>query len=429
MPILKRVVFSFKKTITWFKKASWKKRLFIAFVLFLFFFILLKRGNSNKENGYVFDIVKHQNITEAVLESGNITTAGITKVYSPATGIVEEIYVQNGDLVGIGQELFRVKSTATPDEVAQAYASLAAAQNSLKTAEQAKLTLQSSLEQARKGVLSAQQAVDDMKDARIHSPDVYTQNEIDSIDSTLTSARQTFSAVEKQYVEADTAINAARAALTSSNLHYQSTQDRTVTSPTIGTVSNLSVSVGSSIFAGSESVTAVSLTSTVTPALTIANFSSNQVVLAVNETDITKIKVGQSATIEPDALNDLKYKGKVKRVDSIGHDSGGIIVYNVYIDILAVDTNLRSGMTVDVDIITNRLNNVLAVKNTAIKPYQGGRAVRVLNSKTGEVEYLPVTVGIKGSEYTQITKGVKEGQKIIVSLSNEKIQRGGPFSF
>ncbi len=430
MAFLNKITAIPKKLFSWLKKTSWKKRIFVIFILIILILIFLVKSKKNGESGYVFATVKRHNITEKVLESGNLTTAGLTKIYSPSTGIVEEVYVKNGDLVGIDQELFKVKSTATPDEVAQAYASLAAAQSSLKTAEQTKLTLQSSLEQARKAVLNAQQAVDDMKDARTHNPDVYTQNEIDSIDSTLTSARQTFNAVEKQYVEADTAINAARAALTSNQLNYQSTQDRTVISPTIGTVSNLSISTGSSILAGSNAASVAALSATTAqPALTIANFSSNQVVLSVSESDISKIKVGQKAIVEPDALNNIKYRGNVNRLDNIGHSDQGVIVYSVYIDIENPDEQLRSGMTVDVDITTKELNQVLAVENSAVKPYKGGRAVRVLDPKTKELKYVPVTIGTKGSEYTQIVSGLKEGEKIIVSLANEKIKRAGGFGF
>jgi Cu(I)/Ag(I) efflux system membrane fusion protein len=85
-------------------------------------------------------------------------------------------------------------------------------------------------------------------------------------------------------------------------------------------------------------------------------------------------------------------------------------------------------MTADVDIITRKEPGVLSVPNAAVKPYQKGRAVRKLG-KNGEIEYLPVKVGIRGKENTQIIEGLVEGQKIIVSLTNEKAPKKSPFGF
>ncbi|HRN96180.1 MAG TPA: efflux transporter periplasmic adaptor subunit, partial [Candidatus Levybacteria bacterium] len=88
---------------------------------------------------------------------------------------------------------------------------------------------------------------------------------------------------------------------------------------------------------------------------------------------------------------------------------------------------IRPGMTANVDIEVDRAADVLSVPNSAVKPYKGGRAVRVENKKTKEIDYIPVEVGIKGDDRTQIIKGVSEGQEIIISLPNDQIQRGSLF--
>ena len=121
--------------------------------------------------------------------------------------------------------------------------------------------------------------------------------------------------------------------------------------------------------------------------------------------------------------------GIVQRRDDIGQDDEGVITYNVYIDIVDPDEELKSGMTVDVDIVTNELADVLAVPNTAVKPYQGGKSVRILNRETDELENIPVTIGIKGEIYTQILDGIQEGDEIVVSLTNDKVERSGAFGF
>lgn len=414
MPVL-------RKLLSWIRNFSWKKRIIFAVVMIVVVAGLVWKSQATDEKGYTFDTVSRHNITEVVSESGNISVAGKTEVFSPTNGIIEEVYVKNGDLVGQDQELFKVVSTATEDDRIAALAALTAKQAALKTAQQNKVTLQAALETARKAVLDAQTGVDDRHDALTNDPNVYSQVERDSIESSLTSARLSFTAAEKAYVEADVAIGAAASALASAQLDYDSTKDRVIKSPTIGTVSNLSVAANNSIQAAGGI--------TNLPALTIANFSSNQIILDINEADIAKIMVGQSATIYPDAIDTMEYMGVVSRIDDIGQDSEGVITFKVYVDIVNPDDRIKSGMTVDVDILTQEIANTLAVPNAAIKPYQGGKSVRILNRDSGELENLPVIVGIKGETYTQILEGISEGQEIVVSLSNDKVKRSGPLGF
>lgn len=413
-----------KNFTSWVKKLSGKTKIVIVVIIVLIIIITVYQALLKKDSEYNLATVKRVTIAEIVAETGNVVTAGKTDVYSPSKGIVEDLYVDNRDIVGIDQELFKVKSTATEDEKAATYASLTSTQSDLKTTEQAKLTLQTQLEQARKAVIDAQQAVDNVRD----EPNAYTQLGKDSIDSALTSARWNFNAIEKKYVEADVAIGAAQAAFTKARLAYESTKDRIIKSPTIGTVSNLSTSIGDVVIAssGSSNVTIPGLNiPTVPPVLTIANFSSNGIVVKLNETDILNVRVGQEVVIDPDALKNTKYKGVVKRVDDIGTDGQGVVTYNVYIEILDADEKLKSGLTVDVDIMTKTVKNALSVPNSAVKPYQGGRAVRVVNQKTKEIDYVFVKTGIKDAERMQILEGLKEGQEIITSLTNEQVERPG----
>lgn len=418
---MKKIMKLAQSAINSFKKRSLKFKVGIVGILSVIIlvasFVLTK---NNKNADYTADFVTRADIVEVVSETGSVVTAGKTPVYSASKGIVEELYVKNGDLVGIDQPLFKVKSTSTQDEKAAALSTLLAAQSSLKTSEQTKLTYQTQLEQARQSVIDAQQAIDDMADARTANPDVYTQLEIDSIESALTSARYNFTTLEKKYVESDTDIQAKRASVSSASLSYESTKDRTITSPAIGTVSNLSISEGDSVSA------APSLTDPNTvPALSIANFSSNQITVDITESDIAHVESGQDVKIVPDAIKDAEYTGVIKRVDDIGTQNQGVITYKVYIEILNADERLKSGMTVDVDIVTRTSKNTLSVPNAAIKPYQGGRAVRVFNPSTDQIEYIPVRIGIRGEERTEIVEGLSEGDEIVVSLTGENTKKRG----
>jgi len=363
-----------------------------------------------------------------VSESGNVSTRGITSIKSPTSGVVEGVYVKNGDIVGINQKLFKVVSTATEDEKVAAYAEYLSAQSDLDASEQAKMTLEVSLEEARKEVLDTGTDVHEKNDLLIKGDKnpatgkYFTKDEIRSIDSSLKSASYEYNLIEKQYVESDVAIEAARADLSEYTLLYESTKSRVIKSPTIGTISNLSIAVG-------DAVRVETLTHIPEPVLSIANFSSNVVIIYVNESDISKLQVGQNADVDPDALS-IIYNGTITRIDDIGETSGsgGVVDYKVYLELVDADEKLKSGMTVDVSIITNEVSEVLSVPNPSVKPYQGGRAVRVLDSD-GEIEFLPVEIGVKGKKYTQILGGVEENRQIIVSLSNGDGKRKSSFGF
>lgn len=186
-----------------FPKLTWRLKTILIVIILVIIGFIVKSLSSGSEKGYIFETVERQNLTEIVSESGNVSTAGITNVYSPTSGIIEEIYVSNGEIVGQDQELFKVVSTATEDDKVSAYANLIAAQSSLKTAQQTKLTLQASLETARKGVLDSQTNLNTMMDNRANSYDnpstgeKYTQLEIDSIESAYQTSKLSFDAAEK----------------------------------------------------------------------------------------------------------------------------------------------------------------------------------------------------------------------------------------
>ena len=134
----------------------------------------------------------------------------------------------------------------------------------------------------------------------------------------------------------------------------------------------------------------------------------------------------QETKEEINAINNKIYDGIVSRVDDIGTETQGVTRYNVYLEITNPDEKLRYGMNGDATITTNKLEDALSVPNSAIKPYQGGRAVRIPEGKD-KVKFVPVSIGVRGATRTQILKGITEGQEIITTLSNEQVKRPGLF--
>jgi multidrug efflux pump subunit AcrA (membrane-fusion protein) len=183
----------------------------------------------------------------------------------------------------------------------------------------------------------------------------------------------------------------------------------------------LSVASGSGVLANSALAPAP-------PVLIIGGLGPAEIMISVGESDINKIKMGQEAEIKLDAVDGKIYKGVIKRFDENGNLFQGVVKFNTYLEIIDADDQIKPGMTADIDIITDKLTDVLSVQNTAVKPYQKGRAVRKLGAK-GEIEFIPVKIGVRGKEFTQIIEGLSEGQEVIESLTNEKTSKKSLLGF
>lgn len=444
MRLITNIINKIKRPFIWFKNTRKRNKVFAIIALLIVGGIIAAQIQAaTAKPPYVIQKVERGNIEQLVSETGNVETAGRVDVESTATGIIEEIYVSNNDSVQIGDTLFRVRSTASDQEKASANASYQSAVSALVTARQTKDSLDAAMWAKRQAMLNAKNTRN-FKDNNTKNPTTnsnYTDLEKQSIDDAVVIAEKDFAASEKKYKEADVAVSAAQAQATSALLSLQATQDITIKSPTNGTVTNLSYRVGdkvsagsgglssSSALGGSSATSALSSNGGGSAVLTIANLVNYSIKLAINEVDIPKIKVGQTADVSLDAFPERKFDGLITHVDAVGTNSQGVVTYNVVIDITDPISAIRPGMTANVDISVDKANNVLNVSNSAVKPYKGGKAVRVVDPSTKEMKFIPVEIGLKGDDKTEIVKGVSEGQEVITSLTNDQVQRssGSPF--
>ncbi len=402
----------------WFKKLSLKKKI-IAITAGLIALIVIFQVVANITKPSPFSIQKASlgDITEVVTETGNIVSSGKTDVYSPTNGVVIESYVKNGDLVNAGDILFKVKSSATDQEAHAANANYLTAVATLNAAEANSNTLRADMYTKWKSFTDL--ATNTTYEKADDVPDLDNRKAAE-----FQSSQDTWLAAEKRYKDQQTVVSQAKALVSSSLRLYRATQDATVTAPVSGTIENLSVSDNSTVAIKSVAITG----SPSTPALVISTESANEILIEVPETDIIKIKSGQEVEITVSAVPNKIYKGIVDRADSIGSNNDGVITFNAYIKLTNPDSDIRQGMTADVEIVTSKLVDVLSVPNSAVKPYQGGRAVRIPDNTAKEkFKYVPVIIGIRGDARTQILKGISEGQEVITTISNENIKRPGLF--
>lgn len=374
-------------------------------------------GQGSSKPQYQTASVTQGTIIQSVTESGNVTTNSQGGIGSPTTGIIEELYVKNGDTVTQGQNLFKVKSTATAQEIASAYASYLSAQNNVNSA-QAKLnSLQATLFQTNQAFIN---------DKGIPNP-----SDQDKTDPKYIEENDAWMQAQADYVNQQGVISQAQASFTAASLSYQATQDSIVTAPISGTIANTSVQPGDEVTASSgnlsSELSSSSNTSSGSTVLSIGNFSQPYIKVQASEVDIPNIKAGEKATITLNAYTGKTFVGKVTQVDTVGTVSSGVVTYNVYVSLIAAPSSIEPGMSATVTIQTARKDNVLTVPSAAIQTTGGTPTVRVLQN--GQIESVAVTTGISSDTDTEIDSGLTEGQTVVTGITQATTTTSGSSPF
>lgn len=379
-------------------------------VAYYFFF-----SSTTIKTTYQTATVEKGSLISTVTESGSIMVSSVS-IASPATGVITDVMVQNGDMVTQGQNLFTVQSTATPAEKASAYASYLSAMSALATAKSNKQSLDSTMWSQQKAVLDAENA-QNIKNANTINPSTkitYTDLEKLSVDSALTNAQKGFRAAEQKYKDADSAVTAAQAQLQAAYTSYQATQNATAIAPSSGTVANLSVDVGSSVVASGGS----SSTTVATSVLSLVNPQSIQIKVLVSEVDLPKVKVGQKATVTVNAFAGKTYVAKVSRVDTIGVSASGVVTYSAYLHFIETPQSISPGMNATAVIQTSRKDDVLKVPQSAVKTSGQESTVQILINDAPQS--ISVTVGDTSDTEIEILSGLKVGDTVITRTITPK---------
>ncbi|GIW67675.1 MAG: hypothetical protein KatS3mg096_543 [Candidatus Parcubacteria bacterium] len=160
----------------------------------------------------------------------------------------------------------------------------------------------------------------------------------------------------------------------------------------------------------------------------LAKLLSNEktIEVSLNEIDAAEVKVGQDAIITFDALPELELKGKVFYISPVGEVEQGVVNYLVKVS-LEDNSEVKIGMTANVEIITQSKENVLIIPNSAIKNFESRNYVEVPDDKENlrEIHDRPIKLtyplkrvfiqkGISDSNNTEVIEGLKEGDIIVV---------------
>ena len=337
-------------------------------------------GKKEEDINFKEEKVALKTLQNSVTATGTIEAVTSVTVGTQVSGIVNKLYVDYNSQVKKGQVIAELDKTNLLSELNTAKANLASAQSSLNY-QAANMERYKTL--YKKGLVSA-----------------------DEYENALLTYRQA-----KEQV-ASSKENVQRA---QTNLGYA-----TITSPIDGTVISKSVEEGQTVAASFN-----------TPELfTIAKDLTNmQVIANVDEADIGGVKEGDRVTFTVDAYPDDTFEGTVKQVRLEATTTNNVVTYEVVISAPNADLKLKPGLTANVTIYTQERSGVLAVANKALRftptketvgkdikivDCKGKNKVWTLNGNT--LTAHPVTIGQSDGINTEITKGLKQGDKIVTEI-------------
>ena len=292
-------------------------------------------------SGPVTDMVTEGTFTTTVEAKGQLKPISSSVVSPSVDGTVDSINVQAGQSVNEGDVLMTIKNDELDRNVAEAQRAVAAAQEDLANAQKALASAQA----------TPTTDVDGASAAAAGASAGYADT------NTVSAAQRSLASAQANLDQAN-----AKAA------------GHTVTAPSSGSIVELNAKVGATVTGGM--IMGESDTSGGKQCMQIADLSKMKVTVQVGEKDIAKIAVGQSANVTYPAFPDIVSQGTVTAIASVANSDtanggGGSATFNVDILIEAPDARLKPGMTAEVSVVTEQLDDVVMVPTMALMTEDG----------------------------------------------------------
>ena len=376
-------------------------------------FLNVRRG-SDRGIEVRTEVIGTSDLVEIVTASGNIRARRTVDISSDVSARVSELLIDEGDDVVAGQTLLRLE----PD---QYQASLSRAEASLAQSEAQEA-------QQRANLVQAERDRDRLVQLRAR-------------DSQLVSTQQLDDAETR--VDVQTALlEAARFGVLQARAGVDESADRlsktVFTAPMAGKVTRLNVEEGETVIIGTMN-NAGSLV------LTISDLSVIEVVVKVDETEVSGITLGDSASIRIDAFRDREFAGFVTEIGNSAinppsqqqANQQAAIDFEVVLTLVESDAPLRPDLSATADIVVENRVNAVAVPIIALtvrdaadlagedaaetggegadesEPDDSGDVEGVFLVEDGIARFTPVTVGIAGAEYFEVLSGLSVGDTVV----------------
>ena len=374
--------------------------------------VISAKKNSTKPVEVRTEAVETRDLVASVTASGQIQPRTKVDVSADVTGKIVRLAVKEGDMVKKGQFLLQID----PEQVTAA----------LQRSEAFLASSRAQAAQSRASLLQAQRNYERSLKIQQQSPALVSEEQIEQLKTQADVNKELAAAASFSVDQAVASVRDARQALSRT----------TITAPMSGKITRLNVEEGETAIMGTLNKDAATL-------MTISDMSVLETKVKVDETDVARISVGDSALIQIDAFPDTTFVGRVVEISnssvtkSAGANSGDqAIDYEVRVELVNPPLDTRPDFSATAKIVTASRTKVLSIPIIALTVREnenflnGDSAVTVGRQPTKEVgkrdvegvfvvgtdkkvSFRPVKVGIAGERHFEVLDGLKSGETIV----------------
>ena len=377
-------------------------------------------GNKGAKRVSVEESQK-RTLVETVSADGKIQPEIEVKISAEISGEIIKLYIKEGDSVKQGDLLVEINPDIFESAVDRAEASLMTSKANLSNSK-------ARLAQSKAQFINAEATF--KRNKQLKESGAISEADYDNAVSAFEVAKAEVEAAEQSVNASEFNVQSTQASVKEAHDNLRKTR---IFAPVNGQIYSLNVEegervVGTSQMAGTE-------------LFRIANLNEMEVSVDVNENDIIRVKLGDTAKIEVDAYLKETFKGIVTEIANSASNqlqsSDQVTNFNVKIRILSSSYNhlqkdnsmvpFRPGMSASVDIQTKSSSDVVTVPiqsvtlrkekadstSTNDKNQDGKECVFVVEDDVVKVRF--VKVGIQDNNYIEIIDGIKEGENIVIS--------------
>ena len=369
---------------------------------------------KNKATEVRTEQVQQRDLVASVTASGQVRPRTKVDLSSDITGKIVRLAVKEGQMVTQGQFLLQIDPQQQEAAVQRVEAVLASSR--------------AQMAQAEANLIQAQKSYERTAAIKKTNPQLISDENLEQLRTTVDVNKALYEAAKHSVDQSTAGVRDARSSLGKTTIY----------APMSGRVTRLNVENGETAIMGTLNKDAATL-------LTIADMSILETKVKVDETDVARISVGDSAVIQIDAFPDTTFTGRVTEISNSAvkaaatgqNNADQAVDYEVTIQLVDTPPETRPDFSATAKIITDtrksvlsipiialtvRENESLAKEDTAVglgkpKPKKevGKKDVEgvFVVGSDNKVTFRPVKVGIAGEKHFEVLSGLKKGDKIV----------------
>ncbi len=373
-----------------------------------------KQKSGNKAATVKIEAVEARDLIASVTASGQVRPRIKVDVSADITGRIIKLAVKEGDQVTKGQFLLQIDPQQYEAALQRSLAALASAK--------------AQFAQARANYLQAKRNYDRSAEIKQSTPTLLSDEQLEQL-RTQVEVNQALSDAAKFSVEqSEAAVRDSRFALSRT----------TIEAPMSGRITRLNVENGETAIQGTLNKDAATL-------LTISDLTILETKIKVDETDVSRIKLGDSAVVQIDAFPDTTFIGRVVRIANSSVKTAAAasttdqaVDYEVVVQLINAPQETRPDFSATAKVITDVRQRVLSIPIIALTVREDSAIARGDTAQTpggkkasgkqvgkrdvegvfvvnagNTVNFRPIKVGIAGDRYFEVLGGLKAGDRIV----------------